>query len=308
MSQLARATDTPPNAWLRSSSGLASYDRAAWLEPPPPVRRGEDSPSGLSSLIQYGQSANGRPQEILVDQTGADVLIILPDGSGDLEWHVEGRPWRCAGALSIVTLAAGRRTRWVAPSPRLRAIHLHFPSGILADLVPEADALGFEDRWTAPDLAMSHIAQAFIADLSRPGGAPPLLTDTYAALFARRILAPRPAAKPGAGGLAPWQVRRATDYLRARLAEPVTLAELAGVVKLSPFHFARSFRTSVGAPPHAYHCALRIERAMALLATSDRTITDIAAEVGCPSPQAFARLFRRHVGATPSAFRRDRRG
>ena len=295
------------SSWFRSRSGLSSYDRAVWLEPPPPTHRGEDSPSGLNTLVQIGQSANGRPQEIIVDQLAADVLIVLPDGARDLEWHVEGRPWRNAAPLSIVTMASGRQTRWVAPCPQLRAVHLHYPTGTLTELTPELDSRGLEDRWIAPDRAVGHIAQAFVADLTRADKASPLLIDTYATLFVRRLLAPELASTTGPAGLAPWQVRRATEYLRARLAEPVTLAELAGVVRLSPYHFARSFKISLGRPPHAYQCALRIERAMALLTNSDLPITEIAAEVGYQSPQSFARVFQRQVGASPSMYRRERR-
>ena len=57
----------------------------------------------------------------------------------------------------------------------------------------------------------------------------------------------------GRGGLAPWQVRRTTEYLRDNLARDVTLSELAAVAKLSPFHFARAFKASLGMPPHVFH-------------------------------------------------------
>jgi AraC family transcriptional regulator len=112
---------------------------------------------------------------------------------------------------------------------------------------------------------------------------------------------------PKRGGLAAWQVRRAKEYLNDRLAEPVTLAELAAVVRLSPYHFARAFKVSTGEPPHRYHTRIRLERARELLEQSDLTVTEIALSLGFDSPQSLARVFRKEIGRSPSAWRRGRR-
>jgi AraC family transcriptional regulator len=109
------------------------------------------------------------------------------------------------------------------------------------------------------------------------------------------------------GGLAPWQARRVTDYLHAHLAKDISLAELAAVADLSSYHFARAFKTSLGAPPHAYHSRLRIQRAKALLTETNLPVTEVAAEVGYDAPQTLARVFRRETGLTPTDFRRRRR-
>lgn len=114
---------------------------------------------------------------------------------------------------------------------------------------------------------------------------------------------PRPRA---AGGLAPRQIRRVTEYLESHLAEDISLPDLAAVAGLSPFHFARAFKTSLGAPPGAYHRSLRVDRARALLRGTDTPITEIAAQVGYEAPQALARVFRREVGVSPSEYRRGR--
>lgn len=109
------------------------------------------------------------------------------------------------------------------------------------------------------------------------------------------------------GGLAPWQVRRSVEQLRPDLAASVSLADLAAGVGLSPFHFARAFRKSVGTPPHRYLMQLRIERACALLAHTEMSVTEIALEVGYESSQSLARAFGAEMGVNPSRWRRDRR-
>jgi AraC family transcriptional regulator len=109
------------------------------------------------------------------------------------------------------------------------------------------------------------------------------------------------------GGLAAWQVRKATALLEARMEEPIGLDRLAAETGLSPFHFARAFKRTTGLPPHRYQIMLRIERAKDLLANSHRSIADVAAAVGYTDQSQLARLFRKEVGMTPLAYRRERR-
>lgn len=141
-------------------------------------------------------------------------------------------------------------------------------------------------------------------------GAPhgPLLADALLLQVAATLLRLRQTrAKPPVGGLAPWQERRCCEYLRAHLAENVSLAALAGIANLSPFHFARMFKQATGLPPHAYQRRLRCEKAQELLLATDLSIGDIAAAVGYETPQAFARMFRAETGAAPSDWRREKR-
>ena len=109
------------------------------------------------------------------------------------------------------------------------------------------------------------------------------------------------------GGLAPWQARRCIEYLNDRASENVGLEQLASLAGLSPFHFARAFKQTIGVPPHRYQLNARIAKAKALLEVSDATVTTIAFEVGYESSQALARVFRREVGISPSNYRRQYR-
>jgi AraC family transcriptional regulator len=109
---------------------------------------------------------------------------------------------------------------------------------------------------------------------------------------------------PARGGLAPWAKRRCLDLMQARLSEDISLDELAAEAQLSPFHFARMFKESVGVPPRAYLTRLRLERACELLETTDLPVTEIAMEVGYSSNQVLARLFVKHRHMAPSDYRR----
>jgi AraC family transcriptional regulator len=82
------------------------------------------------------------------------------------------------------------------------------------------------------------------------------------------------------GGLAGWQRKRIMDFMEAHLAEDISLNVLADLVRLSPYHFLRSFKQSFGEPPYRYWMGRRIARAKALLANSRASITEIAFDVG----------------------------
>jgi len=109
---------------------------------------------------------------------------------------------------------------------------------------------------------------------------------------------------PVKGGLAPWAERRCLELLRARLSEDISLDELAAEARLSPFHFARMFKQSVGVPPRVFLTRLRIEKACELLETTDLPVTEIAQEVGYSSNQVLARVFIKHRHMSPTDYRR----
>jgi AraC family transcriptional regulator len=104
-------------------------------------------------------------------------------------------------------------------------------------------------------------------------------------------------------GLVDRRIRRAVELMHAHLAEELPLEELAAAAYLSPFHFARLFKKLTGLPPHAYLAALRIERARMLLATTDLSVTEIAARVGYANSSHFGKAFRQFNNLTPRAFR-----
>lgn len=106
------------------------------------------------------------------------------------------------------------------------------------------------------------------------------------------------------GGLTARQLGVVRDHVEARLDRPIRNADLAALTGLSPFHFARSFKESMGAPPASWIRLRRLTVAQRLLAERSRSITDVAAAVGYDSPSRFARAFRDATGVSPSQFRR----
>ena len=141
-----------------------------------------------------------------------------------------------------------------------------------------------------------------IQDQLASGTPDPLYVETLCLAAAIEVLA---AAQPVRGGeLSPVQLRAVLDYVEAGLSGPMAIADLAGVVGLSRFHFARAFKRATGQSPYGYILAQRIARARHMLLAGDAPIEAVATSVGFASSAQFSRAFRRSTGKRPSDVRR----
>ena len=137
---------------------------------------------------------------------------------------------------------------------------------------------------------------------------PLFIAQTFDALIGHMAVLAEAPRIPFKGGLSPAQARLACDLLVARAADGVTIAELASETGLSPFHFIRAFKTTLGVSPHRYLKLLRIQQAKDLLASTRRSVLEIAVDLGYESGQALSRAFRQEVGRTPLDYREARQG
>jgi transcriptional regulator GlxA family with amidase domain len=97
---------------------------------------------------------------------------------------------------------------------------------------------------------------------------------------------------------------RARDAMDRTYAEPLDVPALARIAFVSPAHFSRTFRATFGETPHRYLQRRRVERAMFLLRTSGRSVTEVCVDVGFTSLGTFSRTFRDIVGESPSVYRK----
>jgi AraC family transcriptional regulator len=116
----------------------------------------------------------------------------------------------------------------------------------------------------------------------------------------KRRIAPSPRDRKRAVETALWLDDHAT--------EPLDLDTIAARTELSPFHFLRVFAAVIGATPHQYLVRARLRRAAQLLADPERSITEIAYDVGFADVSNFVRTFHRAAGVSPRGFRRAARG
>jgi AraC family transcriptional regulator len=104
-------------------------------------------------------------------------------------------------------------------------------------------------------------------------------------------------------GLPIARLRKIEDYVRAHLAESISIETLAELAELSPFHFSRVFKQTTGMTPLQFVTRERIVHAQQLVRETSRSLIEIALEVGYTSPSHFAQVFRRVVGVAPTEFR-----
>jgi AraC-like DNA-binding protein len=96
---------------------------------------------------------------------------------------------------------------------------------------------------------------------------------------------------------------RAKDLADARYFEPLDVDDMARAAGLSRAHFSREFRRAFGEPPHAYLLTRRLERAAALLRTTDNSVAEICLAVGLQSIGSFTTSFTRTFGKSPTGYR-----
>lgn len=139
------------------------------------------------------------------------------------------------------------------------------------------------------DLGLDETALVFASRYGRLGGR-----------GRRGTTAPRPQDR--------HRVVRSALWIDENAAEPVDLQRLAREAGLSMYHYLHVFGAVLGVTPHQYLVRCRLRRAAQLLATDDRSVTDVAFDVGFADLSNFVRSFHRAAGVSPSAFRRAAKG
>lgn len=161
------------------------------------------------------------------------------------------------------------------------------------------------------DPTVWHLGQALLPAMERPHEigamyADQLLLATHT-YFAVTFGGMRPPEFGRRGGLAPWQLRCATELMLERLGEDISLADVAGACGLSSNYFARAFKKSVGTPPYRWLLTQRVLRAKSLLRDEDLSLVEIAAGCGFADQSHFTRVFTTVAGASPGAWRKQTR-
>jgi AraC-like DNA-binding protein len=131
--------------------------------------------------------------------------------------------------------------------------------------------------------------------------------DEIGMLLAERFVAVAAQATPARTSVTARDRSRAIGaalWLEERSDQDVDLASVAAATELSPFHFLRLFRSTLGVTPHQFLVRCRLRNAARLLADHDRSISSIALDVGFSDLSNFVRTFHRAAGVSPRAFRK----
>ena len=234
--------------------------------------------------------------------------------------HVEvrnGDHWRTArsvpGHVGVTSPGSATEIRWRTDSSEpLRTVHMHVEANVFSRFAMEAadcDPRRIEivDTLAETDPLVGEIGKSLEHELAAPSPAGRLLADGAAQVLAAHLLRHYCAfpitATRRSNALSPRKLRQLNDYVEAHMEAPVTLDDLAAVVGMSLYHFARGFKRATGETPHGFVTRLKLERAKRLLCETDLDMPRIARALGFSSPGHLASVFQKHVGVKPSVFR-----
>jgi AraC family transcriptional regulator len=193
-------------------------------------------------------------------------------------------------------------------------LHLHVPNSLIAECARDmpghqAPVLGSEAAPTK-DMVIDSLGRALLEANRVDSSIGQTYADCISIAIVARLLASASrvatSERSKGGKLAPWRLKRAIDYVEARLDEPVSLAAVASSAGLTRMHFAAQFRAATGLRPHEYLLRRRIERAQEMLMETGMPLVDIALSVGFQTQSHFTSVFKRYAGQPPRAWRESR--
>lgn len=246
-----------------------------------------------------------------------DHHVICLSRSGEKARMVQGRDGMlhesiCSPGRALL-MPAGYDSFWegdIPPSARLR-----IPPSLVESA---AEQLGrrsnsqFEIRnvFAVRDPLIEHVAAVLMSELERkPHPAQALIVDTISNALAAHMLrsynAFEPVQEAETKRLAKVEIARLTTYIEDHLDRVIGLDELAALVNVSRFHFARLFKNSTGMTAIRFVETCRIRRAQALIEQSDLPLAEIALMTGFADQSHFTRRFHRHLGCTPAVYSRQ---
>lgn len=240
------------------------------------------------------------------------VLVINLGSPAEIQEQLFGRQGHL-GTGNLVIMPSGAPSSWhLEPHGEVRHLHLYLAPTFIQRVAAEAeinpDRVELINVTGVSDPQIEAVALSFLDELRVDGPGGKIYTESLANILAVQLLRRHsslkqfPHTRPA--GLPAPTLKRVTAFIEERLAEDLSLSELAGLVHLSPYHFARLFKQSTGLAPHQYVIQRRIERAKILLSSTSWSVTLIAHTVGFVSESHLALHLKRLTGLTPKHFRR----
>ncbi len=283
-----------PTIWGDTLSGAPVLDRPIKALAPGLVRRWQGIAPDIAqaALDQHFVSIHlGGPKRLFRHGEGGCSSRDVPNGAYSVVPAGAAFQWKTEGPIDFAHI-------YFAPQTLDRVVRETFDRD--PSRVALTETLGAEDR------LLTSLALSVIDEVGDDDGDCAYLDDLMH-LLACRVLRLHSAVaavdERARYALAPFRLRRATEFIEDNLAAPIGVAEIAAASGISPYHFSRAFRQATGRPPYAYLLDRRIRRAKTLLAASCDPLTEIAQLCGFSSLSQFSRSFRRDTGRSPTEFR-----
>lgn len=265
-------------------------------------------------LLELGKFRWPGPVEIEFqsqeDRVACNLALSPRPSRGRLE-QIDG-PRRSAqhGLERVMLLNPGHTYRLSMPAGKVRSLYCEIDRGALEELLAgPADLSGhnWQSQFRARMPVIELLLNRMYEELRHESFASELALDAYSRALgvelARCLRSGSPDPGLRKGGLAPWRMRNLRDRIYADAPAP-RLPELADLCEMTVRQLSRAFKQETGRALGAYILDATIERAVMLLTQTDRSIAQIALELGFASSTSFSYSFRCSTGVLPREVRR----
>ncbi|WP_088242639.1 helix-turn-helix domain-containing protein [Calothrix rhizosoleniae] len=259
-------------------------------------------------IVEYGRLGETGDFDFAMPKHGISVAFAPHDR---VTWSVDGgKPQTTPLPAGSVFLYSSREFVWHRRKKESEYVNLLLKPELINQLADDngiSTPIELEHRVIFPEPTILHLAQLLKSEAVNGGLAGNLYVESLRNLLAIHLLRNycgiRENFSPELGALDTFKLKEIKDYIEENLAKTLTIAELAALVPMSEFHFARTFKILVGEPPHRYILQRRIEQAKVLLKVTRLSAAEIAYQVGFSTPSHFTAQFRKLLGVTPKQFR-----
>lgn len=273
----------------------------------PHIQRLAGSGRLLESLIIERSLESAFTEYELRYQPPSQHIIVAPTSHGSsLEWHQEDSK-RPAKAIftpdDLILNPSGcfTRPRWDRDT-RFTLVAVE-PTGV-ARVCEELEIpeISVPQRFHFQNGKLTRTIERLIACFeSEP--CPLLEAQALERTLVRQLVGECRAQREGLHQLSRARISVVKELVQERLAQPITLEEMAIAAGYSPSRFLLLFRNATGFSPHQYVMRERLGKARLLLSATRLHLSQIALDCGFADQSHFIRLFKRHTGLTPSQFR-----
>jgi AraC family transcriptional regulator len=189
----------------------------------------------------------------------------------------------------------------------LDRLFVYIAPGFLRSFEFGVDPLDIPYRPDARDQLLASILWALARGIGKAdGGLPSVYAEHAAGLLIGHLvrLAGRSRSRhlPRAG-MSEANLRRVIDFIEANLGQDISLAALAALAGTGVDVFARNFKASMGLPPYRYVLVRRLHRAQSLLAADEKSLAEIAFELGFSSQAHLTTQFSKLMKTSPAVYR-----
>jgi AraC family transcriptional regulator len=277
--------------------------------------------SSLPEILAQARTADGVAFQLRRDQRGVlevpgieSVLIGIHVGPPALLSCRRGGRRHTGRAVhgDIDIIPPNTPSRWEMHDQNDTALLLSLPQTLLESVASQSGLdstkLEIRNRFQVRDSSLEALSWAMKREMELDYPSGRLYLDGLALAVASRVVARHSSVATGTTEanhtLGGRRLKQVLSFIEERLADDISLQQIAEAVGISPSHLSSQFRGSMGIPVHQYLIQRRLERAKSLLSRNGLSIAEIALAAGFAHQSHLARHMRRVMGVSPRAMQR----